>query len=293
MRDYLYAFMTECEYPTDAIDVLLSAYDRLSSECPTELSSLIAEYDASYDIDYLGAIDRIHSLAEKCGVNVYTAELLLFLLYTRRLRLYYSEAGLDDSLFLDTVLDLRYKLDECKCVKGVWGSFVGRWFPGFFKLERFALGRLQFEIIPFGLEYEIDGIKLTPDSRILNVHIPRTGTRLDRESTLDAYRRAAQFYRDELGDEIVFSCNSWLLFPRHREILREGANLLAFMNDYNIISSGEYANYSEVWRLFDKSYEGSTADMPADSSLRSAYLDLMERGEKTGWGRGLFVYRLK
>lgn len=291
MRDYLIGFMTECEYPSDASCELISAFDRLNAFSVSELDALISEYDRSYDIDYSASIERIRALAEASGVNSYTAELLLFMMYTKRLRQYYREAGIADSVFLDTVLDLKYKLDECKCVKGVWGSFVAKWFAGFFKLERFALGRLQFEIVAFGADYELDGIRLTPHSRVINVHIPRTGTRLDRESTLDAYRRAAEFYRAALGGGIVFVCSSWLLFPRHKEMLRNGSNLLAFMDDYKLITSGEYENYAEVWRLFDTEYDGDISHLPADSSLRRAYIDLISRGEKTGWGKGAFVYK--
>ena len=166
-----------------------------------------------------------------------------------------------------------------------------KWFWGFFRLERFALGRLQFEIVRFGGDYETDGVSLTPDSLVINVHIPRTGTRLDRESVLESYRLAAEFYRAILGDKIVFVCSSWLLFPKNRELLSPTSNLLAFMNDFDIYTSGEYLNYGEVWRLFDKAYDGDVTHLPADTSLRRAYIDLISRGEKTGWGKGVFVYR--
>ena len=165
-----------------------------------------------------------------------------------------------------------------------------KWFWGFYKLERFALGRLQFEIVNFGGEYEIDGVKLESDSRVLNVHIPRTGTRLDRESVLESYKLAADFYRSDLGDKIAFVCSSWLLFPKHREKKPE-SNLLAFMNDFDIYVPGEYSNYGEVWRLFDKMYDGNVTHLPADSFLRRTYIDLISRGEKTGWGKGVFLYK--
>ena len=291
MRKYLEEFMQECDYIKDDISELLSAYDKLKSSCPDDLSALISEYNEGYNINYELALSRMKMLSENAGIHEYTGELLLFLCYTGRLREYYKEAGISDEIFLASVLDLKYKLDECKCVYGIKGSFVAKWFSGFFDLTRFALGRLQFEIVDLGREYEKGGVKLEPDSKVINVHIPRTGTPLDRESTLKSYRLASEFFAPILGDTPVFVCSSWLLFPRHREMLKSDSNILAFMNDYDLVSSGEYANYNEVWRLFDTMYDGAVSHLPDDTSLRRAYVDLITRGEKTGWGRGIFVYK--
>ena len=283
--------MQECDYIKDDIPELLSAYDKLQSSCTDELSVLISEYDAGYDINYESALSRMKALSEKAEIHEYTGALLLFLCYTKRLRAYYNEAGIDDEIFLSSVLDLRYKLDECKCVYGIKGSFVAKWFSGFFDLTRFALGRLQFEIVDLGREYEKGGVKLEPDSKVINVHIPRTGTPLDRESTLKSYRLASEFFAPKLGDTIAFVCSSWLLFPRHRQMLKLDSNLLAFMNDYDLVASGEYENYNEIWRLFDTNYNGDASHLPADTSLRRAYVDLITSGEKTGWGKGVFLYK--
>ena len=284
--------MKECEYSDEAVSVLLSAYDLLSAKCGVELCALISEYDASYDIDYIAAIEKTKELSKAAGIHEYTGALILFLCYTKRLREYYREAGLDEQIYRATVLDLGYKLEECRLVHGIVGTFVARWFPGFFKLARFTLGRLQFEIIKLGAEFEGDGMKLTADSPVINVHIQRTGTRLDRASQLDAYSRAAFFYKDVFGDgPIAFACNSWLLFPRHKEMLKEGSNLKLFIDDYTLYDFGEYSDYKEIWRLFDKPYSEDLTALPSDSSLRRSYLELMRRGERTGWGKGVFRYK--
>ena len=53
---------------------------------------------------------------------------------------------------------------------------------------------------------------LTPSTKVINVHIPRTLTPLDKESREDSYRRAAEFFKGELGGApTVFVCHSWLL----------------------------------------------------------------------------------
>ena len=106
-----------------------------------------------------------------------------------------------------------------------------------------------------------------------------------------AYAEAADFFRERLhGAPVVFACNTWLFFERHREMLGEDSNICRFMAEYDVFSVAEYPDYSEVWRLFDKFYTGNPDDMPADSSLRRAYVALMKRGEPTGFGCGVLVY---
>lgn len=290
MRSYIDSFMRLCEYPDDARKCLLDAYDKITS-IGDGLCNLVAEYEADYKIDYEAALSKMKEISLESGVHEYTGALLLFICYTRGLRAHYEREGISLDLFLPTVLDLRYKLDECQCVYGIVGSFVAKLFAGFFNLTRFALGRLQFEIVEFGGEYDNGEIKLTPESRVINVHIPRTLTPLDRKSTLESYRLAAEFFAPKLNGSIVFTCNSWLLFPRHKEMLKDGSNILEFMNDYDPVASGEYSNYNEIWRLFDKIYDGDPSHLPADSSLRRAYVEIISRGERTGWGKGVFAFK--
>jgi len=231
-------------------------------------------------------------ISEAVGVHEYTGALLLLICYSRQLKEYYKAAGLSEEIYKATMLDLKYKLMECRCVKNVWGTFVAPWLAGYFNLSRFAFGKLQFEIYTFKDEYHKNGLSLTPGSKVINVHIPRTGGRLDTESRKKSYAMAAEFFASRYGmDPIVFYCNSWLLFPKHREIMKEGSNLLSFIRDYDIYKSGEYEDYEQIWRLFDMDYTPDHSQLPADTSLRRAYIKMMDAGEKTGWGKGIYLYK--
>ena len=174
---------------------------------------------------------------------------------------------------------------ECKSVYDIWGTFVPIWYKGFYQMKRFGFGKLQFEVVPFGRNYEKGGVVLTPDSRVINVHIPRTGTRLDWESLRESYRKAKEFYHQPPA----FVCHSWLLFPRNKEVLSPQSNLFSFLADYEIIEQGFYDDYKEVWRLFDVNYNGDVEQLPQDTSLRRAYANWIRNKEKTGWGFGVFV----
>jgi hypothetical protein len=156
-------------------------------------------------------------------------------------------------------------------------------------MTRFALGRLQFEIVPFRRNYQKDGKILTPESPVINVHIPRTLTPLTPKACDEAFRAAAKFYEKELdGAPCVFVCSSWLLFPEHNNMLSESSNIRAFMNTFDIIEWGYYGDDgANLWRLFD-TMERNPNRLPADSSLRRAYIDRLLRGEKLGWGYGVY-----
>ncbi len=292
-QNYLHFFFDKFDYPEEARKCLISALQRIygNTAAAKKLEQLLSRYRESMNCDYKGMIEEMKSLSGETGINEHTGYLLMFVLMSEILRDYYKERGVDSDMWKRCMFDLKYKLLECRAVYGNWGTFVPGWFPGFFNMTRFAFEKLQFEAIRFGEDYSKNGVVLTPDSTVLNVHIPRTGTRLDRESVDRAYAQAKEFFSDKFIDRpTVFVCDSWLLFPRHKEMLKPWSNLLSFISDYDIIRSGEYKDYHEVWRLFDMNYTPDLSKLPADTSLRRSYIELMKIGEKTGWGRGVYIY---
>ncbi len=291
MRNYFKSYLKRYDEP--ARIELLDAFDKLYSP---ELENLVELYE-DIAFDYKSAIESVTRLGEERGVGKYTSNFVYVILLTQKMREYYLKNGYTEEFFEDNVKDFDYKLEECRLVKGCCGSFCAEWFEGHFKLERFKLGRLQFEIkrfpemLPEITRYEKDGRVLTSDSPMINVHIPRSGERLDEESVKDAFLRAVDFYKDVFKDSpVAFCCASWLLYPKNAEIMREGSNLRRFFELFDIIKSRDYEDYSECWRLFDMDYTGDPDDLPGDSSLRRAYKELMKRGEKTGWGFGIHLY---
>ena len=231
------------------------------------------------------------ALAAAVGVHEYTAKLLLCLCMSRTLREYYRKAGFSEKIWFTCMCDLKYKAVECRLVHGIWGSFVSEWFIRFFRMTRFGFEKLQFELISFEKDYAKNGVCLTPGSTVINVHIPRTGGRLDEAGLKSSFKQAAAFFRENFQTEpIVFVCSSWLLFPKNLEVLSPSSNLYRFISLFDLIAHGEYADYSQVWRLFDKEYQGDVDQLPQDTSFRRAYADWIRKGEKTGWGDGVYVY---
>ena len=291
MKTYLTKFFQTQQYAPSDAEYLLEIYDRVigNPKARALWDEALALYDAGIDCSYGDILRKADAAAETLGFHQYTAELLVFVCLSKRLRERYIERGLDLSIFERSMADLRYKVEECKLVYGIVGSFVAEWFVGFFNLTRFGLGRLQFELITFGQHYEKDGHVLTPDSRVVNVHIPRSGEPLTEAACRDAYARAKAMFGPEVGDPCPIMCNSWLLYPGHEDFLPKHTNTYRFFKSFDIVTWGYDKSRGNLWRLFD-TMEKDPEKLPADTSMRRAYVEHLKKGGMTGYGRGvLFV----
>ena len=278
--------MQRLEFPTNAQEELMSKLDTLLNLY--DFLEIVNRYNTE-DFDFSKALEDTKNLALNHNVCEYTAYMLLLICMAPDLRERYIQKNIDEIIFYNTMRDLRYKLEECRLVRGKYGTFVPWWYKGFFEMKIFALGRLQFEINYTWFDCEVDGKHIPKDTKVLSVHIPRTGTKLEHCLVEDSYRRAADFFKDEF-DNIIFICNSWLLYPWNRSVLKDGSNLAEFYDDFTVVNSGEYHNYSEVWRLFDCLYDGNPDKLPNDTSLRRAYIDRIKSGKPLGYGTGVILY---
>lgn len=293
IRNHIEGLMCRLAFPADAKLDLLTAYDSIwqDSVACDKFVALLAEYEQSAQCDYKRMLADTAALAAPLAIHTYTVSLLLFLCMSKTLLERYRREKIDESIYYRSMADLGYKLEECRLVYGINGSFVASWFSGFFALTRFALGRLQFELIRTTEDFVVSGKKIPAGSNAINIHIPRTGTPLWHSEVLDAYEQAAAFFRDAFEDgKAIFICKSWLLDPWNRTVLKPESNLAQFCDDFEIVKSGVYDDYRELWRLFDCQYTGDVTKLPQNSSLRRAYADRVSRGEPIGWGLGMFLY---
>jgi len=289
MREYLVEFFREFGYNESDAQVLLSTYDAVAAngEANKLLREALAAYEADYNLNYeIEVYNKAKEITRITGLHAYTVELLVFICMTKQLKALYIEQGIDMQIYRDSVLDLKWKLEECKAVKGVCGSFVAPWFVGFFNLTRFALGRLQFELVTLWFDYEGHGVKIEKDkTRVISVHIPRTNTPIDKESCDKAYAQARTFFKDRFGADCPFACYSWLLYPVNKEILAPESNTYRFMAEYEVIKSDDN-NGEDLWRLFDTE-EKDPDKLPTDTSMRRRYVEPLKKGGKVGCGLGI------
>ena len=299
MRNYFIDFLSEFEYPADSVTVLTEGFDRIFADpsSSTLFCEAIGNYDKSIDFDEGRTLRLCEAMALLTGVHEYTVKLIVFICMSKKLRERYREKGISDDIFYGSMCDLRYKLYECKNVKGIDGSFVAFWFPGFFKMNRFQIGRLQYEIVPFrkGFHYEKGGVILSEGMKVVNVHIPSSGLPLTPEVCDESFAMATEFFREAIGDApLAFVCNSWLLYPKTAHLFSPKSNTAAFIKRFDIISEHEDAVgvFPDMWRVFNMDYTGNAADYPADTSMRRAFRDYILGGGRTGSGYGVILYPL-
>lgn len=292
MRQYLQDFMESYDYPREAVDTLLAAFDVLKENADFQV--LLETYEKDRFCDYKAMLAKCKEIAVVTGIHTYTVEFLMFMCFSRRLKETYLENGYSEALWRQSMLDLKCKMMVCKKVKNIWGMFVAFWYDGFFRMERFGLGRMEFELFPFPLEYyEKDGKYLRKGDTVINCHIAQTGEPLSPDLVEDALRQAAAFYKDSFtGKPIPFFCESWLIYSKMDDLLPERSNIRSFKERFEIIHDHLYekGDYSEMWRLYNMDFSGDLNDFPGDSTLRRNYKQFLLDGGQVGEGYGVFFW---
>ncbi len=289
MRSYLSDYFKTFRYQAEDADFLIRAYDTImcDDEAAPIWNTAVQQYEQSIDCDYNAMIKIADHVAEICYLHEYVTEFLLFACMTKHAERRYIDKGISYDVYYNTMSDLRYKVEECKLVKGFPGCFVADWFIKFFRLERLAFGRLQFEIIEFGENYEKSDKILTPKTPVINVHIPRSNTPLSEQLCDQAFCAAKEYYKEMVGEPCAFVCYSWFLYPENHHLLSEKSNIYKFMKRFDLIKFGYDRDFENLWRLFDTD-EKNFRKLPTDTSMRRAYVEHLKNGGKLGWGYGVF-----
>lgn len=293
MKTYIQNFGKLQEWPAEAIETMTAAYEKLEKhgEAGTFLQKWIQTYEQDIHMDYEAALADMKKAAALTGLSRYTTELLLFVCLSRHTKTLYEAQGISMEIYRDSMLDLKWKLLECRKVHGVWGSFVAFWFPGFFDLTRFAIGRLQFEKIPFPESYRRQHPQESFPDQAVNVHIPSCGPLTEADCDAAFAGAAAFFAADFPEGKIPFVCFSWLLFEGHKEMLPETSNIRRFASRFTLFGSRE--ENGDLWRVFDTEQIGNPEKLPENSGLQRAYKKWLLEGKMAGNADGIFWYEPK
>ncbi len=293
MLNYIETFCNEIRFPQEAIKDLQQNYEKLSQNesCLERFHGLVERFkkDSSKNRqkEIFAELDEIGQLTGVHNYSVHMLYLIVLSVYTREL---YEEKNISHDTFIDSMSDLRAKLMECKEFDGIWGTNVGWWEIDLFNLSLIALGRLQYELIPYQGEYTKGNHHIKQGDMVLNVHIPSLGPLLY-EDCKASFQKAALYFKDRFKDgPVTFVCHSWLLYPEHREFLPPNSNILKFMSFFDITSSEVSEKKSDLWRVFYKDWEKEPIDLPRNTSIQRAYADWLLKGKKIGTGDGVYLY---
>lgn len=244
----------------------------------------------SGETEYNDTYPLVGELAKSKKINEYTAYETMILLLCDSCRKAFKDAGYDDALFVESLRDVAFKNRECRSVYGVNGVFAVKWYGNFFRVSRFKLGRLQYEIMPYkGPDTTVGGIDVHEGDDVIKIHIPSSGEPFTGDACLDSYKKAFRFFGGKPGEKCVFHCISWLLYPEHRYFLKPG-NIVRFLDDFKITMVKEYQSDPDLWRVFGTLSLDDPASLPDDSSLRRSYKERMLSGRMLGKGFGVFAF---
>ncbi len=292
---YIKEICEKYEYPEGSFEALEKAYESIlkCEEAKDIFEKQIEKYRnnaITSDEDWKAFLSKTALAAQNCGESEYTVHLLALILMSPHLRELYAKAGIDEEIFYDSLRDLKWKLNECLRMYGIVGTFVAHWHVRFYRMNIFALGRLQFEIKKFGKEADVCGVHLLPDTTVIGVHIPSSG-RLVRSEYLESYTRAEKFFSHLFPDgKTVFICSSWMLFPEHKVMLPETSGIRIFAEDYSLVEAHYSKPLERPWPIFYQKKNAPADELPENTALERAYTERYKKGLPSGSGLGVIIY---
>lgn len=246
-----------------------------------------------YMRDNVSYQDSMNALAAMVNEEL-PIETLYFLFYSACVEYLwedYHEKGISEEVFWDSMKDFRYKITECQSAKGRFGIFVPGWYDKFFKMSRFALGRLQYDISAYDNDsIVVENYPINEGEFILYCHIPAAGP-LTPESVFDSLKRAYQFFKPRLKDDVlIVKCCSWMLYPGYQNLFGDGSNLREFSKNFFMVSHRDFEDFSAAYLIFGKDYQGNIEEMPQDTSLRRNFIQYMKKNKTFGDGSGIILF---
>ena len=245
-------------------------------------------------------LEMVEKLELEAGIHRYSLDLLLIIECALVLKKDFEKKALEDckytlEIYYDTMKDITYKVHECQDVYGVLGIFVGFWYDGFFDMTRFALGRLQFEIMPLWLSksVEVNGCTLENGMAAINMHIPSSGPLTPFEAD-ESLRKASEFFKDDFeGRTEVFVMSSWLLDEDLMALLPDG-NIREFVTQFQVVNTNKSDYFDDGWRVygnawrFDRiTWRDGVENLPRNTRLQRVIADYLQRGGNFGYGYGV------
>ena len=270
-------------FPDEAIISLAECERKMVANAADKLFKAEKSLFIPEDFSFMTLLSEI---SNENLLNRYACDMVFLLRSAAPLYDKYVEKGYSDELFYHTMSDLRVKLFECREVNGVWGMEPTSWFKKYYMLERFRLGRLQYDKKPFPIDRYKDILKM--GDTVISCHIPSDGPLLV-EDVKDSFRKAYRFFKEERRDgKLAVCCFSWLLFAPLLRDYNENSNIKKFYNLFENIENWEDESNANFWHVFGVRYSPEALEKaPKDNSLRRAVIKHLKNGGTMGNGAGI------
>ncbi len=265
--------------PADAASAVLSAAEKIPAE---KASALSTAFFADEDVQ-----PEIEALADELGISVPLCDLTVYMMFAYQTYYNYLSHGVSQEIYEDSMTDFTVWNLACMRQNDAPGLLQMGWLSMTLKEKLYRIGRFQYEPTTFHHgRFAFGDYIVRKGDPVLTIHIPE-GAPLTDEVRLDSYRRAEKFFGSH-----IFVCESWLLYPAHRQFLQKGSNIVAFMDDFVMLSSEESrGNIGNLWRMYGfKCDHKDFTSLPENTGMQRAYKKhLLETGGMTGEGYGVFI----
>ncbi len=237
---------------------------------------------------YSGHQALVVRLAQRCKDKGFSClkfksdalRLAVCLEYLKFTKAQYDSLGIDNSVFDDTIKDIQIWCEN----NNNEGLKNYNWIKNHLKCELFKIGRLQYQIYPCKnatLNYQKLPFKF--GDNLIYVHIPQ-GEKLVFEDCVDSLKQAKEFFATYFPDYDYkyFFTESWLLYSKNNEFMREDCNIIKFqslfVNHYDFAYEGQ-----TIERVFGKK-KLLVKNYPENSSLQKSLKNYILCGGKAGIG---------
>lgn len=237
--------------------------------------------------EYLTLLKSAEELGEEINENRFRMQLIFALYCFTLLEEKYELAGIDKSVYYDTIIDFRYRLYECKEVYGFNGIFVADWYWIMCNLSLHKIGEMEFEKVVAKFNYTGKGVTVKSGDALIAIHIPPK-FKMNRETITKALKESYNYYG--FKGKVVYQCKSWLLYPDFEKVFVEGGNISQFRTFFDVIDSFDNETFEDCWRLFKVGKIVDLDALPKDTRLQRNMINHLKSGGKTGDGFGVLVF---
>ena len=185
----------------------------------------------------------------------------------------YRKRGTSGDIAIATLSDIaRWEEEYERTHEGKPGLSEIRWLKYHLQLQLFALGSLQYQLLP-----EEDGIFT------LNLHIPK-GSDISLPSVLSSFEKARQFFKK---DKMKIKCFSWLLSDELSSLLDDSSRIKVFSSLFTKVSS-DYGRRQAEERIFGH-LEDNPENYEAETSLAAKAREYLMKGGKLPVTSGFLI----
>lgn len=195
----------------------------------------------------------------------------------------YTEKGIDENIYLDTMKCFSRFIKETHKWTGKWNFDRGFWVWRQLSLILFRIGELEFEICDID-ESLAKKINQDENGKIIYVHIPNDA-KCEGQLLHKSYLEAKSFFKKYFNYNGKIVCSTWLLGKELEQLLNKDSGISNFRKDYNMLDCYFESNDYLQW-VFDK-YEGDIKDFMPKTSLQKSIKEHLLNGGKMTVGLGV------